>query len=89
MAVNLYRVQFGRQYFSYNPPEIGYFDAVTAGRLVAAGIGTALDALPAAVAAPVPGIPLLDFTDDGGLPIPASSADSAALQSEAGMLPGN
>ncbi len=89
MAITLYRVQFGKQYFSYNPTEIGYFDAVTAGRLVAAGIGIALDALPSSQPGPPVGGNVLDYTDDGGLPTPASAADSDALRAEAGMLPGN
>jgi hypothetical protein len=86
MAITTYRVQFLQQYMSYNPGEIGWFDAVTAQRLVGEGRGTALDALPGATSEN-PTLPDQAVITDSGLPAPASPADSAALANEAGMLP--
>ena len=88
MALSLYRVQLQKQWASFNAGDVAYVDSTTGARLVAAGIGTALDALPATVAPPLPGVPLADFIDDGGLPLAQSSADSSVLQAVAGMLPG-
>ncbi len=47
MALTQYRVRFTQQYTSYNAGDIGYFPPNMAAGIVAAGIGTALDALPA------------------------------------------
>jgi len=89
VALAQYRILFQQHWSSFDGGSIGYFDSVTAARLVAAGIGTALDALPATVSPPAPGMPVGDYIDDGGLPVSASAADSAILQSVAGLLPGN
>ncbi len=89
MPLSQYRVQFQKSALSFNGGDVAYFDSVTAARLVAAGIGTALDALPASVTPPGLGVPLGDYVDDGGLPTAASAADSAVLGAEAGVLPSN
>lgn len=89
MAITTYKVQFQKNFMSYNGGEFAYFDAMTAERLVAEGIATAIDVLPGTVSEPPQAIqPATDVVDDGGLPAPTSAADSAALQSEAGQLPG-
>jgi hypothetical protein len=88
MALLQYRIQFQKQFLSFNGGDVAYFDAVTAGRLVGEGIGTALDALPGSV----PENPLLPdaaVITNAGLPIPATPADSNVLQAQAGLLPGN
>ncbi len=86
MALSAYRIQFQKQGLSFNPGEVGWFDAVTAARLVAAGLGVALDALPATVPPPAPGASLVAFLGDAGLPTPTSAADSQILAAEAGLL---
>lgn len=50
-----YRVQFNQHFASYNAGGIGFFTAKVANACVLAGIGSALDALPAGTAAVVAG----------------------------------
>ncbi len=88
MPLAQYRIQLKTQWASYNPGEVAYFDSTTGARLVAAGIGVALDTLPGSVLPPGPGVPLAAFIADSALPIAQSSADSSVLQAVAGMLPG-
>lgn len=88
MAITQYRVQFVKNFLSFNGGEIAFFDSVTAGRLVSSGQATAIDALPGIVAGPAYGQAIPDYIDDGGLPAATSAADSAVLGAEAGLLAG-
>lgn len=89
MAITTYRVQFQKNFMSFNGGEIAFFDAVTAERLVAEGIATAVDALPGSVSeVPTSVDPATDVVDDGGLPTATSAADSNVLSAESGLLPG-
>jgi len=91
MALSQYRVQFKEQFASYNAGQIGYFTSQTAAALVAAGIGTALDALPAStptvIALPF-GLHKRAFITRRWTQVPTSQADSDLNAAEACVLQG-
>lgn len=88
MALTTYRIQFSKQFLSYNGGETGWFTADVAQQIVALGAGTALDALPGTNPTVSPTQATDVITDQTITAVPTSSADSQALAGEAAMLPG-
>ena len=86
MAITQYAVTIQKPVLSYNPGEQPFFEAVTAARLIATGYATAVGAPPPVVQVPS-GVPIDSVVADAGLPVPTTSADSAVLSAQAGVLP--
>lgn len=86
-----YRIKFGTQFASYNPGEIAWFSAGTGQALVTAGVGTAVDALPAVktvITKPATVAPRTLVTHSK-VSAPVTQADSDINQNEAGIRVGD
>jgi hypothetical protein len=85
MALSQYRVKFKEQFAGYNAGETGWFTSQTATAIVAAGVGTAVDATPstALVIAPAPGLHKRAFVTRRWAQAPTSQADSDLTSAEA------
>ncbi len=90
MALSQYRVKFKEQFASYNAGDTAYFTSQTAAAIIAAGVGTAVDATPATalVIALPPGLHKRAFITRRWTQPPTSQADSDVNAAEACVLVG-